>query len=98
MHKLCPFTEKWPRRPETGIRDGFEELEHEFPTYSDVPFLAKFSNETTQKVVFHLLSNRIGKLFVNLNTHNSLPCASGRRLGTSQRLYKIITDPNVFKF
>ena len=23
------------------IRDGFEELEHEFPTYSDVPFFAK---------------------------------------------------------
>ena len=61
-------------------------------------FLRKFSNETTQKVVFYLLSNRIGKLFVNLNTHNSVPCASRRRLGTSQRLYKIITDPNFFKF
>ena len=33
--------EKWPQRPETGIRDGFEESEHEFPTYSDVPFLAE---------------------------------------------------------
>ena len=83
-----------------GMRDGFEELEHEFPTYSDVRFLRKFSTETTQQVVFHLLSNRIGKLFVNLNTHNSQlpPCASRRRLGTSHRLYKIITDPNFFKF
>ena len=57
-------------------------------------FLRKFSTETTQKVVFHLLSNQMEKLFVNLNTHNSLlpPCASRRRLGTSQRLYKIITE------
>ena len=41
LHKLCTFTEKWPRMPGTGIRDGFEELEHEFPTYSDIPFLAE---------------------------------------------------------
>ena len=27
----CPFTGKRPRRPETGIKDGFEETEHEFP-------------------------------------------------------------------
>ena len=26
-----PFTGKRPRRPETGIKDGFEEMEHEFP-------------------------------------------------------------------
>ena len=26
-----PFTGKRPRRPETGIKDGFEETEHEFP-------------------------------------------------------------------
>ena len=26
-----PFTGKRPRRPETGIKDGFEKTEHEFP-------------------------------------------------------------------
>ena len=40
---------KRPRRPEPGIKDGFEEIEHEFPlgifrpenrtTFSDVPLL-----------------------------------------------------------
>ena len=31
LHKSFPFTEKRLRRPETGIKDGFEEMEHEFP-------------------------------------------------------------------
>ena len=49
LYKSVPFTEKRPRRPETGIKDGFEEMEHEFPfgystrkdrtTFSDVPLL-----------------------------------------------------------
>ena len=30
LYKSVPFTEKRPRRPETGIKDGFEEMEHEF--------------------------------------------------------------------
>ena len=33
VYHLCesaPFTEERPRRPETGINDGFEEMEHEF--------------------------------------------------------------------
>jgi len=48
-------------------------------------FLRKFSTKTTQKVVFHILSDRIRKLFVNLNTRNSFlpPCASRRPLRTS---------------
>ena len=45
--KSVPFTEKLPRKPETGIKVGFEEMEHEFST------------GMTQKVIFHLLSNRI---------------------------------------
>ena len=32
LYKSVPFTEKQPRRPETGIKDGFEEMEHEFPS------------------------------------------------------------------
>ena len=31
LYKSYPFTEKRPRRPETGIKDGFEEMEREFP-------------------------------------------------------------------
>ena len=30
MYKSVPFTEKRPRRPETVIKDGFAEMEHEF--------------------------------------------------------------------
>ena len=30
LHKSAPSTEKRPRKPETGIKDGFEEMEHEF--------------------------------------------------------------------
>ena len=30
LHKSFPFPEKRPRWPETGIKDGFEEMEHEF--------------------------------------------------------------------
>ena len=31
LYKSVPFTEKRPRRSETGIKDGLEEMEHEFP-------------------------------------------------------------------
>ena len=31
LYKSVPFTEKRPRRPKTGLKDGFEEMEHEFP-------------------------------------------------------------------
>ena len=31
LYKSVPFTEKRRRKPETGIKDGFEEMEHEFP-------------------------------------------------------------------
>ena len=31
LEKLALFTEEWPRRPETGLEDSFEEMEHEFP-------------------------------------------------------------------
>ena len=30
LKKLALFTEEWPQRPETGIKDSFEEMEHEF--------------------------------------------------------------------
>ena len=31
LYESVPFTGKQPRRPETGIKDSFEEMEHEFP-------------------------------------------------------------------
>ena len=31
MYGSVPFTEKRPRRPETGVKDDFEEMDHEFP-------------------------------------------------------------------
>ena len=31
LFKTVPFTGRWPRRPETGIKVGFEEMEHKFP-------------------------------------------------------------------
>jgi len=30
LYESVPFTGKWPRSPETGVKDGFEEMEHEF--------------------------------------------------------------------
>ena len=72
-----PFTGKRPRRPETGIKDDFEEIEHEVLfgisrlEKQRLPFQMfrcsrKFSAGTTKKIMFHLLSNRIFQnLFVN---------------------------------
>ena len=31
LYKSVPFTEKRPQIPETGMKDGFEEIEREFP-------------------------------------------------------------------
>jgi len=79
LYKTVPFTGKRLRRPETGIKDGFEEIEHEFllgifhPEKQDYLFrcsvvrcFPKCSAGTTKKVMFYLLSNRIfWKLFVH---------------------------------
>ena len=76
-YKSVLFTEKRPQRPETGIKHGFEETEHEFRfgifrPEKGLPFQMfrcsrKFSAGMTQKVVFHLHSNRIlRKLLINI--------------------------------
>ena len=49
LHKLVPFTEKRPQKPETGIKDRISLL--------DVPLIPEFSTEKTGKAVFHLLFN-----------------------------------------
>ena len=58
LYKSVPFTEKRTRKPENGIiwniPPGKTGLPFEVFHYS-----RKFSAVTTQKVVFHLLSNRI---------------------------------------
>ena len=40
--KSVPFTEKLPRKPETGIKVGFEEMEHEFPFGTSRPKKADY--------------------------------------------------------
>ena len=42
--KSVPFPEKRQRRPESGIKDGFDEMEHEFPfgTFRPKNFLQTF--------------------------------------------------------
>ena len=71
VYKSLPFTEKRSRKPETGIKDGFEETRPrvQFRLKRSVRktkrtilmFLCarKFSDKATEKVVSHLLSNRI---------------------------------------
>ena len=38
MYKSVLFTEKLPRRLKTAIKDGFEEMEHEFPFATFRPY------------------------------------------------------------
>ena len=71
VYKSLPFTEKRPRKPEIGIKDGFEETRPrvQFRLKRSVRktkrtilmFLCarKFSDKATEKVVSHLLSYRI---------------------------------------
>ena len=67
MYKSATFAEKRQRKPETGIKYGFEEIDHEFrPEKQRFLCSRKFSAGTTQKVVLDLLSNQIFRnLFVN---------------------------------
>ena len=73
LNKSVPFTEKLPRTPGTGIKDGFDEwytnLRFNTPFgKTALPFQAfrcsrAFPSGTTQKVLFHLLSDRIFRNF-----------------------------------
>ena len=75
LYKPVPFTRKQPQRPETGIKDGFEEMEHKFPlgifhlekrTFHMFCCSQKFSAGMNQKGAFYLLSTQIlRKLLVN---------------------------------
>ena len=69
LYNAVPFSRKRPRRPGTGIKDGFEEMEHEFPFGIFHPekqvYLFRFSVavgnvrwEGPKSSVFHLLSNQ----------------------------------------
>ena len=102
LYKSVPFSKKRPRRPEPGFKDGFEDMEHEFqfgifrPEKTGPPFQMfccsrKFSDRTTQRVVFHLLSNRIfGKILVNGKqpgcTLPMVPCGSSPVISVSRSL------------
>ena len=54
-YKSVPIIEKRLRKPETGMKDGFEEMEHEFSSVWSIP-MANLADERTQKkeIVFHL--------------------------------------------
>ena len=79
LYKQFHLPKKWPRRPETSIKDGFEENGTRISVWNipsgkkkedyllqEFHCSRKFSTGMTQKVVFHLLSNRIFRnLFVN---------------------------------
>ena len=59
LHESVSFTGKRPRRPETGIKHGFEEMEHEFllgysirkirTIFSDVPLLLEIFRWNDEK-------------------------------------------------
>ena len=51
VYKSLPFTEKRPRKPETGIKGGFS-VRKTKRTILMVLCARKFSDETTEKVVF----------------------------------------------
>ena len=64
LYESVPFTGKRPRRPETGIKHGFEEMKHEFllgysirkirTIFSDVPLLLEIFcwNDEKSHVLF----------------------------------------------
>ena len=49
------FAERRPRRSETGIKDGFQEMEHEFSfgTFSDWENRTTFSDVPLLREIFH---------------------------------------------
>ena len=75
-YKSVPIIEKRPRKPETGIKDGFEEMEHEFSSVWSIP-TANLPDETTQKIVFHLQfpTEFTEHFFVNFEQPTSLTVA-----------------------
>ena len=53
LYESVPFTGKQPRRPETGIKDSFEEMEHEFSVWN-IPStkLTTFSDDLLVPEIF----------------------------------------------
>ena len=62
--QIVPFVKKWAWRPETGIKECFEEMEHEFPHgHSQQDYLFRcyvaprnFPLERPKMVMFHFTS------------------------------------------
>ena len=97
-------------RTETGVKDGFEEIEHEFPfgifrPKTGLPFQTlrcsrKVSTGTTQKVAFHLLllNNKNG------SDGNCSQCAcfllkiiKGILFGVSDLLQNLFVSGNIYR-
>ena len=67
LYKSVPFNGKRPRGRETGIKDGFEEKEHEFPfrifhpEKKDYHFRCSIASGNFPLDRLHLLLNRISR-------------------------------------
>ena len=72
LYKSVAFSRNWLRRPETGMKNGFEEMEHEFPfgicypEKQDYLFRCSvaggnFPLGRLKKVVYHLLLSWISR-------------------------------------
>ena len=69
LYKSLPFTEKRPRMPETGIKDGFSEMKKKKnirTTFSDVPLLPEiFCWNDPKSLVPFTLQPDFPETFVN---------------------------------
>ena len=76
-----PFIEKRSRTPETGMKDGFEEVEQELPglPFQTFFYSRKFSTGATRKVVT-CITGILRKLYGKMGKH--LKDAGKRRVGS----------------
>ena len=97
LYESVPFTEKRPRRPETGIKDGFEEMEHKFLfgiflsgktglTFQMFRWSRKFSAGTTKKVMFPTRYH-LSRLLLSETRHVGLKRSRKRRAKNETRFF-----------
>ena len=106
LYKSVSFTEKRPRRRGTGVKDGLVwniSSEKKKNKQTRQPFQMfrcsrKFSVRTSQKVVFHLLSNRIFRKLVGFAFRLfSLACFAAMQISSNKRIvFLYIRSPHSF--
>lgn len=77
MHKSIPFTDKPPRKPETVIKDWFEQMKHDREnrtTFSDNLLLPEMfhGDDSKSHVEFPLIFHRISRKPFVSDKHPSL--------------------------